>query len=35
MKLTEKQKKMKVDWKSCERATKALEALISIKRDKQ
>jgi hypothetical protein len=26
---------MKVDWKSCERATKALEALISIKRDKQ
>ncbi|MDQ7009050.1 MAG: hypothetical protein Q9M94_02040 [Candidatus Gracilibacteria bacterium] len=31
MKLTEKQKKMKVDWDSYERAGKALEALFGPK----
>jgi len=35
MKLTEKQKKMKVDWDSYERAKKALDALFLIKRDKR
>jgi hypothetical protein len=35
MKLTEKQKKMKVDWDSYERAGKALKDLFSIKRNKE
>lgn len=35
MKLTEKQKKMKVDWDSCERATKTFEDLFFVKRNKK
>jgi len=35
MKLTEKQKKMKVDWDSYERARKTLENLFFVKRTKK